>query len=59
MRIKLETGKQRTPKDDDEVRCEVHGTITTWGALDAIQQLAVAENIDTLAELKCLLAPAE
>lgn len=46
-----------TPKDSDEVRCDSHGIVTTWGALDPIQQLAVEDGIDTVDELPCLLAP--
>lgn len=57
MKIKL-TGirKMYSPKNSDEVKCETHGTITTWGELDAIQQLALTEGLDTLPELPCLLA---
>lgn len=52
-------GKRQTytPKDSDEVRCEAHGVVTTWGTLDAIQRLAVEEGIDTTDDLNCLLAP--
>lgn len=47
------------PKDSDEVRCEVHGTVTTWGKLDWVQRLAVEESLDTVESLPCLLAPRE
>ena len=57
MSIKMEDGTRYTSKDGDEVICETHGTVTTWGALDGIQQLAVSENICTSPELECLLSP--
>lgn len=58
MPVKLEgSRKPYIPKDTDEVRCEVHGVVTTWGALSPIQQLAVEEGLDTVPELTCLLAP--
>lgn len=58
MAVKLEgIKKPYNPKDTDEVRCETHGVVTTWGALDAIQQLAVEEGLDTAADHPCLLAP--
>lgn len=47
--------KPYSPKETDEVRCEVHGITTTWGALDAIQRLAVEEGLDTVEDLPCLL----
>lgn len=46
MKILLENGKKMTPKKDDEVRCESHNFITTWGNLDPIQQLAVEPGLD-------------
>lgn len=56
--VKLEGQKKPyNPKDTDEVRCETHDFVTTWGALDAIQRLAVEEGIDTVDEARCLLAP--
>lgn len=55
MKIKLENGKRYTPKDTDEIKCLDHGTVTTWGALNAIQQLAFSEGLDT--EERCLYAP--
>lgn len=60
MTVKLE-GKRKPyhPKPDDEVKCEVHGTVTTWGALDPIQQLAVEAGLDTVADMPCLLAPSQ
>lgn len=58
MSVKL-VGKRKPyhPKDTDEVRCEAHGIVTTWGALDSIQRLAVEEGLDTRDDLPCLLAP--
>lgn len=52
----LAGGKRYTPKDSDEVRCDVHGTVTTYGDLDPIQRLALSEGLDTISGLKCLLA---
>lgn len=58
MSVKLEGIKKRyAPKDSDEVKCDVHGTVTTWGELDSIQQLAVEEGLDTVAGVPCLLLP--
>lgn len=58
MKVKLEGRKKLyEPKDSDEVKCEVHGTVTTWGKLNAIQRLACIEGLDTVEELPCLLAP--
>lgn len=58
MTLKLEgRRKPYTPKDTDEVRCDVHGIVTTWGELSPIQRLAVEEGLDTVPELACLLAP--
>jgi hypothetical protein len=56
--VKLE-GRKRpyNPKPSDEVKCEVHGVVTTWGALNGIQQMAVESGIDTVAEMPCLLLP--
>ena len=45
------------PKDTDEVKCEVHGVVTTWGNLDSIQRMALEEGLDTKPGLPCLLAP--
>lgn len=59
MRIKMADGNHYKPKDTDEVRCDAHDFVTTWGALDAIQQLAVAEGLDTTPELPCIMAPRE
>ena len=47
------------PKDSDEVRCDVHGVVTTWGALDPFQQLALESGLDSRADMRCLLAPSE
>lgn len=58
MAVKLEGHKKPYhPKDTDEVKCEVHGVITTWGALDSIQRLACEDNLDTTPDLPCLLLP--
>lgn len=57
MSVKLEGGRSYSPKDGDEVRCEEHGVVTTWGALTAIQQLAVEDGLDTTSDLPCLLSP--
>jgi hypothetical protein len=55
--VKLEgTCEPYTPKDTDEVKCEIHGVVTTWGALNPIQQLAVEEGLDTLDNLPCILS---
>lgn len=45
------------PKDSDEVRCDTHGVVTTYGALSTIQRLALEEGLDTVEQLPCLLAP--
>jgi hypothetical protein len=56
MSIKLQGVKKRyEPKDSDEVKCEVHGVVTTWGALDEIQRIALESGLDTVAGLPCLL----
>lgn len=56
--IKLEgIKKPYHPKDSDEVRCDSHGVVTTWGALSSIQRLALESGIDTADHLPCLLAP--
>lgn len=58
MMVRLEgSSKPYCPRDSDEVRCDTHGVVTTWGKLDAIQQLAVEEGLDTSPELECLLSP--
>lgn len=58
MSIKLQGSRKRyTPKDTDEVKCDAHHFITTWGALNEIQRLAVEEGLDTTDELPCILAP--
>ena len=53
----MEDGTRYAPKDSDEVKCLEHNLVTTWGALDPIQQLACAEGLDTSSEFECLLAP--
>jgi hypothetical protein len=60
MKVKVDGRKRSyTPKDSDKVECHTHGIVTTWGALNGIQQLACAEGIDTTPDLPCLLAPQE
>lgn len=58
MAVKLE-GRRGLyyPKDSDEVRCESHGVVTTWGALTPIQKMAVEEGIDFNDDLPCILEP--
>ncbi len=57
MSVKLQGIKKRyNPKDTDEVKCEAHGLVTTWGDLDWFQRLAVEEGLDTTNDLPCLLA---
>jgi hypothetical protein len=46
----VDRNKPYHPKDADEVKCEVHGVVTTWGALDGIQRLALEEGLDTKPE---------
>lgn len=55
MSVVFESGDMYSPKDSDEVRCEEHGVVTTWGALDPFQQLAVEEGLDSTTG--CLLLP--
>jgi hypothetical protein len=57
VKLKMEDGSRYAPKDSDEVRCDAHNLVTTWGALDAIQQLAIAEGLDTTDDLPCICAP--
>lgn len=58
MTIKLVGLKRRyKPKDSDKVECEVHGVVTTWGALNEIQRMALEEGLDTTADSRCLLTP--
>lgn len=60
MSVKLGGIKKRyEPKDTDEVRCDIHNVVTTWGALDSIQRLALEEGLDTVEGCRCLLAPKE
>lgn len=60
MSVKLVGVKKRyAPKDSDEVKCETHGTVTTWGKLNSLQRLAVEEGLDTTDDLPCLLLPGE
>lgn len=58
MKIRMEDGLRYIPKPDDKVECLEHGIVTTWAALDPIQQLALTEGIDTTPDLQCLYAPA-
>lgn len=58
MTVRLEGCKKPYhPKDTDEVKCETHGVVTTWGQLDVFQRMACEEGLDTAADLECLLAP--
>lgn len=57
MRLKMIDGTKYEPKDSDKVECPDHGVVTTWGALDPIQQLAVAEGLDTTSDLRCIMLP--
>jgi hypothetical protein len=54
MKLKMADGSRYSPKDSDEIRCEAHNFVTTWGALSPIQQLAVQEGIDTTNDLPCI-----
>lgn len=56
MILKMADGSRYKPKDTDEIKCEAHNFVTTWGALNAIQQLAVREGIDTTDDLPCICA---
>jgi hypothetical protein len=57
MAIRLQGMKKLYhPKDSDEVCCETHGIVTTWGELDSLQRLACEEGLDTSEDLPCLLA---
>jgi hypothetical protein len=49
--------KPYEPKDEDEIKCEAHGVVTTWGALSPTQRLAVEEGFDTTDDLPCILLP--
>lgn len=55
--MKDENGKTIKVTNSSKVECEIHGVVTTWGALDPIQQLAVESRLDTQAENRCLLLP--
>jgi hypothetical protein len=55
--VKLENGKRYKVRNSDEVRCETHGVVTTWGDLDGLQQQCVIDGIDTDVSLECLLSP--
>lgn len=57
MKIKMADGTRYTPKDTDEVKCDAHHFVTTWGALDAIQKMAISEGLDTSDELPCIMTP--
>lgn len=58
MAVRLEGQKKPYhPKDTDEVKCLVHGVVTTWGALDPIQRLALEEGLDTSEDLPCIMKP--
>jgi hypothetical protein len=47
MSVTLEDGKKYSPKDSDEVRCDEHRVVTTWGRLNWIQKLAVESGLDS------------
>lgn len=55
--VKLENGKRHRMKPNDEITCHTHGIVTTWGALDPIQQLAFLEGLDVVEDAPCLLRP--
>ncbi len=56
MRLKMKDGTRYTPKDADEIKCDAHNFVTTWGALDEIQRLAISEGLDTTDDLPCIMA---
>jgi len=45
--ITLEGGKRYRPKDSDKVECLDHGIVTTYGALDPIQRIALHAGLDS------------
>lgn len=55
MGVKFVSGEVYEPKDNDAVKCSVHGVETTWGKLKPEQRLAVAEGVDTDRSQPCLL----
>lgn len=55
----MEDGTNLTPQSEHVVVCEIHGTRTTWGELNAFQQLVVEDGIDTAADMPCLLEELE
>lgn len=55
MTVAIKGGEHYLPKDADEVRCDVHGVVTTWGALSPIAQLVVEEGLDVSPDMRCLL----
>jgi hypothetical protein len=58
MAIKLKgRRKAYNPKDADEVRCDAHGVVTTWGDLGPLQRMALEAGIDVGPDLPCLLSP--
>lgn len=58
MSLRLEGVKEPyEPTPDDPVHCETHNVTVQWRDLDAIQQLAVEEGLDTGPESTCILAP--
>lgn len=58
MAVKLEgVRKPYEPKDTDEVTCDLHGLVTTYGALGPIQRLALEAGLDVDEAMTCLLAP--
>lgn len=57
MMLTLEDGSHLEPKDSSVIECKTHDIKTTYGALNAIQRLALEEGIDTTEDLECMLAP--
>ena len=58
MAVRLRgTRKPYEPKDTDEVRCDIHGFVTTWGAMGPLQRLALESGLDVAEGDACLLMP--
>lgn len=47
MKLTLESGEKYQPKPDDEVRCESHGVVTTYGKLSWLGKIALESGLDT------------
>ena len=57
MAVKLEgIRKPYEPKNIDEIRCDIHGFVTTWGAMGPLQRLAFESGLDVAEDAVCLLA---